>query len=146
MALKHAGRWATVDSFYKILKGQEFTALCSASPELRHCCAFTSRVREVSAWLNEPNTSRDNQLQRGDLFQAETNARMKHFAASTPITTAGFTRQKSKHFYSAKPHRKSPNEEGSSHYTQQRQSNRSQLIQAGARMRRDGDKAHVKHT
>lgn len=30
MALKHAGGWATVDSSYKILKGQEFTPLCKS--------------------------------------------------------------------------------------------------------------------
>lgn len=40
-----------VDSYYKILKGQQFTALHSASPELHSCSALTSMViRGVSVW------------------------------------------------------------------------------------------------
>lgn len=100
MAFKHAGRWATVKSSYKILKGQEFTPLCKSwTATLLSFYKQGMHGVSVAEWTQHGLWQSASQ---GDLFQPETNTRTKHFAASTPITTAGFTRQKIKHFHSAK--------------------------------------------
>lgn len=108
-ALRRAGRWAGLDSFHKILKGQEFTPLfMSWTATLLSFYKQGMHGVRVAGWTQRVLWQ---SASKGDLFQPEINPRMKHFAASTPLTTAGFTRQKLKPFYSAKPHWNSPNEE-----------------------------------
>lgn len=100
-------------------------------------------VEALGSWMN-PRSPVTTSFR--EVIYLETNIRTKHFTDSTRITTAGFTRQKLKQFHFPKPQWKPPDIEGSSHYVQQWQSHRSQLIQTGPRMRSAGDKAHSQHS
>jgi len=132
-------------SDWNTFRGQRFAALCSARPEPHRCAAATGTVmRGGSVWrLKESKKSCYNQLQRGDLFQLETNARRKLFTDPTRSTTAGSIRQKLNQLHFPKPQCKPPDAEGSSRHAQQRRSNRSQLIQTGPNTRRGGVTRHT---